>query len=1276
MYEKGLLVDTDYAPGGVLVYFADGDKEIIHVNRYVVDLFECDSTEEFLELVKGSFKNVVYGNNLAETDGSLWHQTSKRADFDHIYYRIRTKRGRIITVDDYGRLSHDHPSGRPVFYVFLSEVTQGGSVDWLTALPSMPRCFEFARVIAQNMFARRQRAVVLVFNIMGLSGYVNRFGNSEGNRVIRCLADILRARFGAECVTRSAENNFYVIAPEDDVKRRIAFVFEDFDEREPGSMLPLHVGAYACEESDDVCDTGIGRARVACELGAASWRSRVIWFTEDMRYESRLRHHVCNSLNQAIAEQWVRPLYQPIVRSATGAMCGEEALIRWYDPKYGELMPEQFVSVLEEAGLSHILDLYVMDCVVYDLNTRKSAGISLLPVSVNISPFDFENADMVTELVRRCDKANISRNLIHIELRESMAITNAEVMSKQIALLRSAGFEVWLDDFGRSFTSFGALQELKFDAIKLDFGIEPGGFSPKIKSLFEGVIQTATKLGVRTLAEGVETAEQVAFLNRIGCNYLQGHYFSHPLRLDVTIAHAKAHDGLEREIPEERAYWDNVSMLNLDNLSADNAISDAHGTALAEFPVGVVEYRGSTWRLLRSNLSFEHISSGSGLLQTDGRTLDFSRLEGLHEWHNDTTWHKIEGALAFKSRFQFYVRAVGSTSDAKAYLIAGLPTMLGTALGSYGDVPVAYAVFRAILNQSGTDVVDTEYVYANDTYCEWLDRDLGELVGRTYLEANDNASTIWFPYCYRAAVLGEKIHDMVYSPEINHWLSFDIAPSPVEGHCIFAFTYADDEHRERHDLFVGLITSEVIIRVADALSDETSYDTAITELLLAISDIVRCDRLYLMEQQTSGETAMTFEWHAEGVEPRTGILSHLPRSEFSRWIDFFKEDSAVLVPEISEISDIASVERMEAFAAQGVNSIFLVPLYSNGHLMGYLGGDNYELFDGLDNRRLLQTTGSFLAARIANNRLLRELEDLSMSDGLTGVLNRRGIDTIIEERMDNGEGSRFILALMDVDDFKTVNDVHGHDVGDEALRFIARRLERVFPSSAVIGRNGGDEFLVMLFDDDAPHAETYFAEFLSGELACELHGERYPLGMSIGYVEYPVQVTNLQDAYSKADAALYSIKLSGKCAYERYNPQMETQYRSQLGFTPRDIAESIPGAIIVHEPGPDGAILFANDELVELFECDDLNDLMAYTGGTFGGIIYVEDHEAVNEQLQGQPLTLDDVGDINYARYRIRTKSGKLRQVINNGRLTEVEGIGKVFYELIIDLDARGHIDG
>ena len=179
-----------------------------------------------------------------------------------------------------------------------------------------------------------------------------------------------------------------------------------------------------------------------------------------------------------------------------------------------------------------------------------------------------------------------------------------------------------------------------------------------------------------------------------------------------------------------------------------------------------------------------------------------------------------------------------------------------------------------------------------------------------------------------------------------------------------------------------------------------------------------------------------------------------------------------------------------------------------------------------------------IGARMANQRLIKKLEYTSDHDSLTGLLNRRGIDAAIAERLADAPDAAYALALIDVDDFKAINDTHGHDAGDAVLRELARSMREFFPAESVLGRNGGDEFLVMLFGDAAVNAGGLLGNFAASPLGCLHEGSRLPVSVSVGYVDYPEQTRTLHEAYTKADDAVYAVKRSGKGGVRRFSPEI------------------------------------------------------------------------------------------------------------------------------------------
>ena len=991
----------------------------------------------------------------------------------------------------------------------------------------------------------------------------------------------------------------------------------------------------------------------------------------------RFGRHVLDRFGQAMAEGWIRPHYQAIVRSATGNVCGEEALARWNDPELGWLQPLQFVPVLEEAGLSHELDMYMVDCVVADLVEKLRLGVPAVPVSVNVALRDLGAIDIVDELSRRMDAAGVPHGLLRVEFTETAVLDDSKFFVSQVNALRAAGFEVWMDDFGSGYSSVTTLQEFPFDAIKMDMACIANVDSGKVREVVAGMVRIAKKLGIGTLAEGVETMEQALFLEAIGCDMLQGFLYTRPLPLEEVNGRFFDGIGIRREDPAESEYWKAVGAVDLvDPLNnVDGRAVD--GSRLSEFPASVMERRDGEWIVARANRAFREFLDKGGVLPLARsslqahpieRDVDEEFLAAAERSLKSGMWERVAGRLEYGTGLQFYTRLVASSARAQSFILAAVPNMLGTALGSYGDVPVAYAVFRVRPNEGGDGLVDAEYLFANSVYYELGGHEAETLSGAMLTQKVGEESRIWLPFLYRAAVLGETVHDVVYTHELNHWLSFNVAPSPIERCCIFAFTIADAEQNEREEILIERNTSDIIVRIMDAFNSERDFDVAMDSLLATMSRIIHPKRLFIFERAMQTDW-VTHEWCANAADRQIDLKLSVNNTVFSAWDKLAEGDSVIYVNDVSVVKAVDE-GLYRKLVDEGVTRVLAAPLVDGDTVIGNLVAENYRFEEGFDIRRLIESAASFISSRIVNQRLVTELERAGMHDALTGLLNRRGFDSEMTRSMARFEGAPYVLALMDIDDFKTVNDLYGHDVGDAALWAIARAVENVVPDDAVIGRNGGDEFVIALFGSSAARADEVFAQLAGCELGCEHGGKWYNLSVSIGFAGCPDQASSLKEAYSKADAALYAVKLAGKAGSKRYAAEVESQYRSQLGFTPRDIAENVPGAILVHRAGGNGEILFANDELVEMFECDGLADFMDYTGGTFAGIVHPDDGPRVYGELVHQ-VGLDEVGAKNFSNYRIVTKKGNVKRVADNGRLVEVDEVGKVFYVLLIDRDER-----
>lgn len=267
--------------------------------------------------------------------------------------------------------------------------------------------------------------------------------------------------------------------------------------------------------------------------------------------------YILQHLEEALENHWVQVYYQPVIRTLTGDLCGLEALARWVDPQSGILSPATFIPVLEEARQIHRLDAYMLEEVCRTIRQRLDANLPIIPVSFNLSRYDFSSLDVFSLVEDTRQKYNIPRDFLHVEITESVLAQNAGEVHKEVDRLRAEGYEVWLDDFGSGFSSLNILKDFQLDLIKLDMGFLRN-FTEKSRTIVSSAITMAKRLRLKTLVEGVETREQADFLASIGCGRQQGFYYGKPQPLKDTLALMEQ----EKRVVEPRKwchYYDRAS---------------------------------------------------------------------------------------------------------------------------------------------------------------------------------------------------------------------------------------------------------------------------------------------------------------------------------------------------------------------------------------------------------------------------------------------------------------------------------------------------------------------------------------------------------------------------------------------------------------------------------------------------------------------------------------------------------------------------------------------
>ena len=305
-------------------------------------------------------------------------------------------------------------------------------------------------------------------------------------------------------------------------------------------------------------------------------------------------------------------------------------------------------------------------------------------------------------------------------------------------------------------------------------------------------------------------------------------------------------------------------------------------------------------------------------------------------------------------------------------------------------------------------------------------------------------------------------------------------------------------------------------------------------------------------------------------------------------------------------------------------------------------------------------------ALISINENRKLFKKLAVTDTLTGIYNRLGFNRQVEQYMRQNPQKHCVVAMLDIDDFKLVNDVYGHAAGDGVLQKLAESMKQYFSKDVILGRNGGDEFCVFMPDCTAVEVKPFLKKFTEETRNFYCKGEAHTFSISLGFAEYPVLADECSKLMRCADMALYEVKMRGKNGCMAYREGEQVKSRAKLGFAMKDIINNLPGAFIVYRADKENdEILLANSELLRLTGCKNMDELLAYTGNSFCNLIRPDEQESCQKSIWSQ---INGGHSNDYIFFHMRKADGKYISVLDHGRIVDSVHNGRVFYVMIMDL--------
>ena len=909
----------------------------------------------------------------------------------------------------------------------------------------------------------------IFFDVDNFKLFNANYGFEKGDELLVSIAGIIKEIFKDQLVARFSGDHFVVCTNTIQLIPAITEIRKRVKQLQKNINLELKAGVYVLDgETTDVVRCS-DRARMACVSIKKKYDIDYRFYDEALGGSLTRKQFIIDNLDEALENKYIQVYYQPIVRAMTENVCGWEALVRWIDPVRGVVYPNEFIPVLEEYRLIHKIDSYVMERVFSKISKIKSNNCDeAVPISINLSRIDFEALDIIPYIDKLVEKHGVSKKMFNFEITESVLMDSPRFIQEQIIRLRTKGYSVWMDDFGSGYSSLNVLKNFDFDLVKIDMEFLRGfESSDNGKIIIKHMVSMLKNLGFHTLAEGVETKEQMDFLKDVGCELIQGYLIGRPLPFNESVESLKK-SGYKYENRIESDLYDKVGSFDILKQNPLEVVDEEIGSSLP-LAIGVVRdgvwkfiyandgylqeikiYGNENiiivedminypeWRWFRRDMFWEICAASKASHETESMEfVDNGRIINMRVRH--IVWDEATDSDAYMVSIRSLSKHVMESYEKKSSIISNYLLGFYECIDLYGldnnyfeniylansGVHVKHAKLRP------TEIIEKmaeNRVHEDDRriFLEFMD--LNTIRERLASEENGlklsffrilNSKNIYVWKCVIIRIIEYLDREvmLVCVGEATRELSQNMDAFVTGGHADMFKAVGFTGHTPEEYAF------ENIIRLVPAgvfWKDKNRRFIGANQMFLDYYGLKSVESI-------KGKTDEDMGWH---INP-----------------DPFMEDELSVINEGKIIKNVHG----ECIVKGRVRKISATkqPFIVDGEIVGLIGFFN-DITEQEEERR--------------------QLENLSNTDELTGLLNRRAFDKIAEKYVSqyNIDKTDFVLILLDIDRFKQINDMFGHDFGDEVLKRTSEIIRGITSNNSVAFRIGGDEFAILhQFKSDA-----------------------------------------------------------------------------------------------------------------------------------------------------------------------------------------------------------------
>ncbi len=1135
---KSLLND---APNGISIaqIADDGTMVTLYINKSLSDMLGYPDYETGLKSV---LSNSVLG---LETEDVLSVRNRINEAYEtgakvKITFGCRGYDGREIRLSLNGTTITDN-AGEKLFYSMITdisaeterekELTETAYKDALTGCPNRAAFIKRAEeLLRENPLTEY---TMMKLNVGNFRIANNSLGRAEGDRLLKTISEVLSeiidesgvfARFYADQFAIMTPYSERSVHPQSIVAAVESAVVKNC---EATGELCFYMGVYKIDDRSLSIEEMAERAAIACRSITGGVREHITYFDEKMRQKILEEQRIDSECYRALHNNEFAVYFQPIYSVKAKKYVGGEALSRWNHHEKGIILPEKFMPIFEKNGFITELDLYVLEKACTFQKKRVDEGQEQLPISVNISRTSLYNPNMFDKITAIANKYKIEPRNIRIEVTETVFTDNSATLVDTIKKLRSAGFPIILDGFGGGVSSMNTLKTMPFDVLKLDMkfmeGFEKNG---KIGAIVTSLVRTGKWLNSPMLAQGVETREQFEFLESIGCGYIQGYYFARPVP-EEEFAALLSENIITAQETEVETYGMDVDINKI--FGNDSVLSKIIGSIFGGF--GIYEFTGDRLEVIRVNEEYLNIM---------GYTADNSYLE-----ENTNVWehlypedveisknacleaaktgrairtvcrrYKKNGDLIYLDSIH---RRLGGT-DKNPIICISLSDITEKVLKEQDEALKSTAREAKWMEREKTDSLlrktvrhipmglgifrCTEDEILPVYLSEKMYRIFGENNKMNFLRENNPISIFLNRYKIAAGMTGEKTFPCIRADGRHIWVKATYSTVEEDG-AMTLYTVISD------------ISEQVESRKQEAVRNQM-YQVLIGEVNVTIFNY------------SPDIDELTYYQGSDDSELHPITLSGISK-DYSVFSKLCEEDRESFVSVLKKLSDSVSTETIivkmmvEGYPRRN-KAIFRSICDEDGVVFRIVG----KLEDVEDEM-----------ARI------EEIQSRAMYDNLcVDIYNKATTEELIKNELKRSSSGA--LLMIDVDDFKSINDRFGHIFGDEFLKMFATTVKEVFRDCDIVGRYGGDEYFVFV-----PHATAALAERKGNQILekvaqiniPQLNGIKSSIGISIANPEN----RDYRQLLKQADSALYQAKNRGKNCVVLFDSNLmnEITYRTE-----------------------------------------------------------------------------------------------------------------------------------